>query len=94
MSNLVVSQGWRVWMGAAAVHATVAIAAAGTLFAAPVISRSCASEAPGESTVKFAYHIHTPRLTPVQKDRAQRRARVYVVRPHPDDPLEEADFVC
>lgn len=88
-----VSNGWRVWMGAAAVHATVAIATTGTLLAAPAPSHACAAEAPGQATVKFAYHVHVPLLTAAQKARAERRARVYVTRPHPRDPLEEADFV-
>ena len=85
-------KGWQVWMTSTVVHATVALATAGTLIATQP-DRACPASSPHTPQVRFVYTISSPLLTPAQRARASRLAQTLVPRPHPDDEPEEIDFV-
>lgn len=85
--------GVREWMSAAVVHATVAIATAGTLTLSTPITDSAAT-APTAARVQFAYRVAAPQLSSAQKTRAERIRETFPERPHPDGELDiDPDFV-
>lgn len=86
------ARGWRVWMSAAAVSASVAVAATGT-FQVTRPRHECPEAARLKTHLEFAYSSGAPRLTAAQKARAFGLAKRTNPRPHPEEGFEEVDFV-